>query len=100
MKIAAASAESAYQGLGLNPGCGVAALKEVWRGLASKHHPDKGGDPETFSKLRSMYTAALAEEVILESRCRPCGGTGVVWMGNGFGKMQVTCHDCGGLGKK
>ena len=99
MKFAATSPVSSYEGLGVKPGCGVAALKEVWRGLASKHHPDKGGDSETFSKIRSMYSIVLAEETALEAICKLCNGTGVVWMGNGFGKMQVTCHDCGGVSK-
>ncbi len=30
-------------------------IKKAYRKLAVKHHPDKGGDPETFKEMSSAY---------------------------------------------
>lgn len=34
-------------------------LKKVFKKLALKHHPDKGGDPETFNKIKQEYESRL-----------------------------------------
>lgn len=38
----------------------VTDVKKVYREHAKKHHPDRGGDSETFSKLTNQYQKALA----------------------------------------
>ena len=49
----------------------VEELKRVYKKLALKHHPDKGGDPEKFNAIREEYEKRLehlnhtdAEEVL------------------------------------
>lgn len=39
----------------------VEDLKRVFKKLALVHHPDKGGDAETFSRLKSEYEARLRD---------------------------------------
>ena len=36
-------------------------LKARWRDLAKSHHPDRGGNSETFSRLQKAYQRALKE---------------------------------------
>lgn len=38
-----------------------AAITNAFRALAKKHHPDAGGDPDDFKRLRAAYDAALKE---------------------------------------
>ena len=44
-----------YSVLGLNPNASDADVKKAYRKLASKHHPDKGGDIEQFKKVQEAY---------------------------------------------
>ena len=44
-----------YEDLGLDPGASQADVKKAYRKLAMKHHPDKGGDPDTFKKISHAY---------------------------------------------
>lgn len=44
-----------YTRLGLNPNATDSDIKKAYRKLAVKHHPDKGGDEETFKKLTEAY---------------------------------------------
>ena len=44
-----------YQTLGVTPQSDVKAIKTAYRKLASKHHPDKGGDQEQFKKVQKAY---------------------------------------------
>lgn len=37
-----------------------ASIKRQFRQLAAKHHPDKGGDPTTFIKIREAYEVLSA----------------------------------------
>jgi hypothetical protein len=45
----------AYETLGLKKGASLADLTKVYRSLALKLHPDKGGDPEQFKKVQAAY---------------------------------------------
>lgn len=45
--------------LGVNPSDSVAVIKTAYRKLASKHHPDKGGDVKTMQKINAAYDAAM-----------------------------------------
>ena len=46
---------SLYAALGVENDATDAELKKAFRRLCLKHHPDKGGDAETFSRLRDAY---------------------------------------------
>jgi curved DNA-binding protein CbpA len=55
------SREEALRLLGLPPSAEQPAVKRAYRRLARRHHPDVGGDPATFHRLR------LAVECLLET---------------------------------
>ena len=44
-----------YEELGLHPLCSAEEIKYQFRILASKHHPDKGGDTEKFKRIKLAY---------------------------------------------
>jgi curved DNA-binding protein len=44
-----------YNTLGVNHTTQPDEIKKAYRKLASKHHPDKGGDPEQFKKIQEAY---------------------------------------------
>lgn len=45
----------AYETLHLTPDAPEFILKAVWRALVKEHHPDKGGDEQTFKKYSAAY---------------------------------------------
>lgn len=45
--------------LGLVPPCSEMQVRQAYRRLAQRSHPDKGGDPENFMRLQSAYLTAL-----------------------------------------
>jgi len=47
-----------YRILGLTYPCSPDQLKARWRGLAFRHHPDRGGDLGEFIKLKTAYEEA------------------------------------------
>ncbi|MCB0191916.1 MAG: DnaJ domain-containing protein [Anaerolineae bacterium] len=52
--------EAWWQVLGVEQDAGLAAVRNAYRALARRHHPDAGGDPEEFQRLRRAYEQALA----------------------------------------
>ena len=44
-----------YETLGVQRDAGEKDIKKAYRKLASKHHPDKGGDQEEFKKIQKAY---------------------------------------------
>lgn len=44
-----------YQTLGVNHTTQPDEIKKAYRKLASKHHPDKGGDAEQFKRIQEAY---------------------------------------------
>lgn len=44
-----------YEILGVSKDADPKTIKKAYRKLAMKHHPDKGGDPETFKKMSVAY---------------------------------------------
>ena len=47
--------------LGVEPEADQAAVRNAYRALARRHHPDAGGDPAEFKRLRRAYEQALAQ---------------------------------------
>jgi curved DNA-binding protein CbpA len=45
-----------YTDLGVNKDADEKDIKNAYRTLAKKHHPDKGGDPEEFRKVQHAYS--------------------------------------------
>lgn len=51
--------EAWWQVLGIEQDAGLTAVRNAYRALARHHHPDAGGDPEEFQRLRRAYEAAV-----------------------------------------
>lgn len=49
-----------YKVLGLSPGASEEEVKKAYRKLASKHHPDKGGDTAKFQEIQGAYEAIVS----------------------------------------
>jgi len=45
-----------YQALEVEKNATTAEIKKAYRKMAMKHHPDKGGDQDTFKKIGKAYT--------------------------------------------
>jgi hypothetical protein len=52
------SSESWWVVLGVSQQAARADVDAAYRALRSKHHPDKGGDPEQFQRVQRAYEAA------------------------------------------
>ena len=46
--------ENFYQTLGVNENATQDEIKKAYRKLAVEHHPDKGGNEDTFKKYRKL----------------------------------------------
>lgn len=90
---------SALEKFGLGESATPDEVKSEWRKLAMIHHPDKGGDAAEFARLRSLYSAALAES-LEPKQCNSCHGSGKVTQTRGFNSIQLPCPNCGGTGVK
>ena len=44
-----------YDILGVNINSSKSMIKNAYKKLAMKYHPDKGGDPEKFKKISEAY---------------------------------------------
>jgi DnaJ-class molecular chaperone len=53
---------SLYDILGVDRDCSTTEVKKAYRREARTHHPDKGGDAETFKKLSEAYEVLSDEE--------------------------------------
>lgn len=49
-----------YKVLGLGPGASEEEVKQAYRKLAMKHHPDRGGDEAEFKRIKQAYEAINA----------------------------------------
>jgi len=55
-------AESLYDILGVNKTSSKEEIKKAYRNLSKQHHPDVGGDEETFKKIDSAYEILSDDE--------------------------------------
>ena len=53
--------EAWWQILGVEPEVDQVAIRNAYRALARRHHPDAGGQPAEFKRLRNAYEQALAQ---------------------------------------
>jgi len=51
-----------YKTLGVAKNATASEIKKAYRKLAVKHHPDKGGDPDTFKEISKAYDIVGDEE--------------------------------------
>lgn len=90
---------SCFRQLGLpdEPRPSVDAVKQAWRRVAARHHPDRGGDAATFAQLRQAYEQALLA-VSQPLACPDCRGTGRVNLLQGWVATTLLCQTCDGRG--
>ena len=50
----------AHEVLGVRPGATQPEVRAAFRRLASRHHPDRGGDPERFRAVLDAYHRLMA----------------------------------------
>lgn len=88
---------TAFETLGLYENATIDQVKQTWRQLAMRHHPDRGGDPAEFDRLRKAYEQALAEAQA-PKLCDACNGAGKVQRTHGWSTVSLVCDSCGGTG--
>ncbi|CAJ1453181.1 unnamed protein product, partial [Effrenium voratum] len=66
--------------LGLGPAAGPQEATRAFRRLAKQHHPDKGGDPETFRSLHDAFQALTSQPRLrVDTRCALHTSQAVAW---------------------
>ena len=56
-----------WETLGLQPGASEQEVKNAYKSLAKKCHPDKGGSAEEFKKINEAYTQIMKGEDPMEA---------------------------------
>lgn len=82
--------------LGLDDDCTPVQVKNAFRALALRHHPDLGGDPDAFQRCREAYSRVLADALRRAQVCPVCDGRGVVELRSGFASIKQVCPRCAG----
>lgn len=84
--------------LGLPSTATASEVKARWKQLASAHHPDNGGDPDTFNEYKTAYEAA---RIVVNKpiKCPDCKGSGTIRRASGFSSIKLGCPRCKGQGK-
>lgn len=76
----------------------LAAIKDAYRRLRTKRHPDHGGTPDSFRVLQAAYETAEAY-ALTPKLCEICQGVGTVEVFRGFSKSRLHCEACTGTGQ-
>ena len=97
-----------YSSLGLPPGATLPEIKDAYRELSRRHHPDAGGDHDTFCAVTQAASVLLdpsrrqaydLELALLRLPCTVCLGTGQQWRQASFTTRVATpCAACKGEG--
>lgn len=82
-----------YSTLGINEDASPDDIKQAYRKLASKHHPDKGGDTAMFQKIQAAYDTIGDEGKRAQYDAERRGGSGFRFTVNG----QDFGHQFGGM---
>lgn len=85
-----------FQALGLEDDATPAEVKDAWRRLNSRLHPDRGGDAAEHRAARTAYEEALARAEV----CPTCVGKGKIDKQHGWSVMTVVCSYCRGSGRR
>ena len=70
--------ESPFEVLGIDPDADEEAIERAYRSRVKESHPDHGGSPEEFKRVRAAYEAIVAGDVDREQGAqldRPDGAT-------------------------
>jgi len=78
--------------LGLKPAATPAQVRDAWRSLRAKIHPDRGGDPVHFAAVSLAVKRWLAAHP--SSLCPLCHGHGRVGVQHGFKTEWIACPRC------
>ena len=77
-------------------------VKNAYRRLAKKHHPDLGGDAYLFNQVTEAYNFAMQNLIKLPDEVNPktISGIPISELGKGFGPLEngATCDQCEGKG--
>ena len=87
----------AFKSLGLEIDSAPQVVKDRWRKLRSKYHPDHGGDAAHFHELSRAYDIAIAA-AMRPTPCLACDGSGKRYQKGGFLRMGLVCSRCNGTG--
>lgn len=97
-----------YETLGVPPGIDAARLHQIYKELAIKHHPDKGGSDGIFTSITEAYgvlrdperRAAYDALLRLTGKvCGRCNGAGEVLQSITFLRSEKrACGSCKGRG--
>lgn len=97
-----------YQILGAHPEMFDHEIRTLYRALARKHHPDKGGDSDAFAAVTAAYAAVGTAKARASLRglyalhapaCNQCGGCGYTQRSKGFTSVvRTVCDACHGAG--
>jgi len=75
-----------YKLLGVTKNASADEIKKAYRTAALKHHPDRGGDAETFSNIGKAYEVLSDAD---KKRLYDLGGADAVERGNGGGRRAA-----------
>jgi len=109
-----------YSILGLKPNASKDDIKKSYRKLAMKHHPDKGGDEETFKQINDAYNnlinnnkQTISQNIFFKQKVNKVNKTPLdinaiinitlndllkTYTQNIIYKCQVICQKCSGKG--
>lgn len=78
-------------------------LKRMRRNDLIKHHPDRSGDTDKFTKVSMAWDRVMQHEADKEiarlNQCQDCEGTGWVEVKSAFGMQRAKCKKCKGTGR-
>lgn len=97
-----------YEVLDLPPATPRDAIQERYRVLTRQHHPDIGGDHDTFCRITEAGSVLLDDERrseydrrlrLLRTPCATCEGAGRVFIQHSFTtRSPKRCASCNGVG--
>ena len=70
--------ENLYKILGLPDFAPTDQIKKAYRGLALRHHPDRGGDSEMMKKINVAYQILSEKKAEYDARLRSGGRPAVI----------------------
>lgn len=77
-----------YEILGISPEASNDEVRLAYKRAAMKHHPDRGGDPTEFAKVKQAF------EALQRRPCPECGGKGHIKKRQGIFTIKENCPQC------